>query len=142
MWSRLIQRNLKSRIHRYLTTLAYVFQTNQLPLTAVSTIILNITFINIINKLLLITGVITFFKIERFNPIKLFSSFYKNNLMYYNMTVEQLPCLLWDDTLPLFFNCKNIWSKAVIHNRINQVRSTVFIQLDCKGRPDASVRFY
>ena len=62
MWSRLTHRNLISRIHRYLTTLAYVFQTIHLSLAAVSTIILNITFINAINKLRPVTGVITSFQ--------------------------------------------------------------------------------
>jgi hypothetical protein len=122
----LTQRKLKSRIHRYLITLAYIFQTIQLPLTAVSTIILSITFINVINKLLPLTGVINFFSESK---CLLQLNFFFPQKQYYGLqylTVERLPCLLRDDTPTLFFNCKYILSKAVIHNRINQVTCRLF----------------
>jgi hypothetical protein len=99
MWSRLTQRKQKSRIHRYLTTLAYIFQIIQLPLTAISTIILSITFTNAINKLLLVTGVITFFSEAKVYFNEMFFFLHKNHLMDYN---------IWQlNNYPVYFEMTN-----------------------------------
>ena len=69
---------------------------------------------------------LTCFRSERFAPIKFF---YKNNLKEYNIwQVNNYPVYFKMMPHPrCFFNCKYIFSKAVIHNRINQVTSRVFL---------------
>jgi hypothetical protein len=58
-------------------------------------------------------------------------NFFFPQKQYYDLqylTVERLHCLLRDDTHPrCFFNWKYISSKAVLHNRINQVKCRVFL---------------